>query len=92
MTDKLVALIAPRGTNKARIGATQYEPRVDGLFHVKPEEVGPLIATGRFVVAPPGWAPLQRAVSLEEVAELVRSLPNGGAKEMLLVALDLVVQ
>jgi hypothetical protein len=92
MTDKLVALIAPKGTNEARIGTAQYEPHVDGLFHVKPEDVGPLVATGSFVVAPPGWTPLQRTASLEEVTDLVRSLPDGGAKEMLLVALNLVAQ
>jgi hypothetical protein len=33
-----------------------------------------------------------RTASLEEIAELVHLLPEGGAKEMLLVALDLVVQ
>ena len=63
----------------------------DGLFHVQPEDVGPLVATGTFVVAPPGWTPQQRTASLEEIAELVRLLPDGGAKEMLLVALDLAV-
>ena len=91
MTDKLVALIAPNGTKTAIIGTTQYMADADGLFHVQPEDVGALIATGTFVVAPPGWTPPQRTASLEEIAELVHLLPEGGAKEMLLVALDLVV-
>jgi hypothetical protein len=91
MTDKLVALIAPNGIKTAAIGATQYTANADGLFHVQAEDVGPLIATGTFVVAASGWTPPQRTASLEEIAELVRLLPDGGAKEMLLVALDLVV-
>jgi hypothetical protein len=51
MTGKLVALIAPNGTKAATIGATQYKANADGLFHVEPEDVGPLIASD---VAPPG--------------------------------------
>jgi hypothetical protein len=92
MTGKLVALIAPNGTKAATIGANQYKANVDGLFHVQPEDVGPLIASGTFTVAPPEWTPSRTTASLEEIAELVHLLPEGGAKEMLLVALDLVVQ
>jgi hypothetical protein len=71
------------------IGATQYMANADGLFHVQPKDVGPFIASGTFVVAPPGWTPPPRTASLEEIAELVHLLPDGGAKEMLLVALGL---